>query len=113
MGHVEIGGARLGAASLAAIADRDQIEVELELGAEGRLGQRDLGIGLGVRARGRAPRGERIAAEQRPEQVAEVAEIHELLGVELAPGHAVVAEAVVATAAVGVGQHLVGLARPP
>ena len=106
-------GARLGTASLAALADRDEIQVELELGAERGLVQRDLGLGLRVRAGSRAPCGERIAAEQRAEQVAEVAEIHELVGVELAAGHAIVAEAVVAAAAVGVGQHLVGLGDLP
>jgi hypothetical protein len=61
-------------------------------------------------ARPRAPAArEDVVAEERPEQVRQAREVHELLGVELGAGDAGVPEPVVPGSGVGIAQHLVRL----
>ena len=71
-----------------------------EVDVDGRL---RIGAGLG------AGRACEAAAEERAEQVVQEREVHEALGVEALACDGLVPVAVVARAAVVVGEHLVGL----
>jgi hypothetical protein len=95
---------RLGAASRTALARGDQVDADVAGHAEGGLGQRQLDRRRGVAAAWVRPPSARedVVAEERPEQVGQTREVHELLGVELRAGHAFVAEAVVARPRLGV-----------
>ena len=73
---------------------------------EGGLDQAQLDLDLGVAAAPPSPAAagnpaKDVVAEERPQQVAERREIHELVGVQLALRHAGVPEAVVPGAGVG------------
>ena len=73
------------------------------------VGEVDLDRGLRVGTRLGAGRAREAAAEERAEQVVEEPHVHEALGVEALPRHALVPVAVVACAAILVREHLVGL----
>jgi hypothetical protein len=105
------------------IAPDDRLEGDLLGDAREDLGERDLGadgdVASGRRRRGAAaPAAEEVveggapspaaAAEDRVEDVPEAARAGRL-GVEPARAQALVAEGVVGTPALGVGEHLVGL----
>ena len=101
----------LGARRVAALASGDHVDRHLARDAERRLGQGQLDRGGRVAApRPRAPAArEEVVAEERPEQVGQAREVHELLGVELGAGDAGVPEPVIPGSGVGIAQHLVRL----
>ena len=108
--------AGLGAVPVAVLAHVDQLVRHLDRLAGGRLGERDLHLHGEVAsldaARTAAPEGaaERIAAEERVEDVGEGAEAMRLRA-EPARVEPLEAVAVVGRAALGVGEDLVGLGR--
>src|SRR6185503_1131243 len=105
---------RLGAAAAAALAGVDQVVGDLNAGAGRGLRERDLDLDADVAALdaasgGPAPeRAERIAAEERVEDVGKRAEAVRS-GREPARVEPVEAVAVIGGAPFGVGQDLVGL----
>ena len=102
-------GALLGARAAALGAHRPAPVHHLLGGAGGRLGQRQLDLGLDVRARARpAAAPEQIAEDvgERREHVADVAEAAEAAALQ-----ALVTVTVIQRALLGIGQHLVGLGR--
>src|SRR6185312_1146583 len=77
---------RLRPAPLAAVAGRDDVNVDLAGDAERGLNQGQVDGHGRVAAAGRPARpSEEVVAEERPEQIGQVGEVHELLGVELRP----------------------------
>ena len=110
-------GAGLGARLLAALARRVHLGLDLGAHPEGGVVERDGGLRgrVGARPAGRraaapaAAEAEHVLAEQHREQVAEVAGLERGVGLRVASLDARVPVAVVATARVGVGQHLVRL----